>query len=1193
MLYAKLLLLVIVLAGYDVIAKVTGTTEISDSGTYYCKLYVEAGDEPETETADVFVEVPAGDVARVTVSVGSEGGSSSLYYDKRICSYPDGKMSFSRDTSFELAITVNKKSERRIPATVSYEVNFKIVVEYERKRNLTNTGMRMKQDADRGDYTDDQNTYVRFSWRNDGNEDVPVFSSAVYLDGVLKKTISCSSLAKGSSDSSGWINLGVLPAGKHTVETFVDFGDAVRGETSESDNCESTTFTVIEGVPTLKASPAELSADGEGGVLKLTIGGNVSWHAYSDCDWLTVDPPSGNGRATCSVTVKRNGSAAAREERVTLTGEGVESVVVTVSQAGMSVPTAPVLEVGRGTSGEHIALSWSVSQHALGDYLVYRSESAEGEKTLVGVTTALTWQDATARPGVEYHYQVFATNEVGSAASGVIGGYRSTGLSVSALQCDFTHSGGERQFDVTSTAAWEVASEDNWIVLLRTADSDSFALAVRKNYTGKTREGTVRVTVGCEAQEISVVQLGLGAPEAPILTASCGTRTCGVELSWTASEFAAGDYQILRASVNGGAPVLIGATNSLSWCDLTAAPEVAYHYWVVASNELAVVCGEGKTGYLETQLDVARGELAFASTGGVASVVVDANVAWFASSTNDWIRLSDGAGTGNGRIGIAVDRNATGQDRTGLVRIESASEMRTVIVRQDPAAWLDVANGRIEIDTGALVPTLTVADGKTFVGRVEDGVASFGFGYVSIGSDVTVDIRGERPLKLVSESDMTIAADIDVSGAVAGRCGGGVGGKGGKGGEAIGGEGGRGGKGGVRGRDSYPGATAWGLSGECGESGNPGNRAPGERGGDAGRAFNSEVALAGGGTGGEGGNIGDAGVSSSSSNGGSGGYLSTQTPSFPGSSTTATHEGMTAGSVGSDGGNGDVGMGGYEGSVGINDFASALGTRTLVAGSAGGGGGGGGSGGSGGGGQGGGGGGGSAAVPIFCEVKLGWNKIVSGPMDGQDGGEGGKGGRGGIGGTGGHGGHGGNGGGALVLQTAGRLFVSGGIEISGGGDVSSGTAQNGGKGALGDMGGAPSWNYSGLSAANGGNGGLGGGGGAGGAGGRGGYGAPGMVKLYGAEVDLRQAVIVADNGDGDTADGRCGAVTYLSCLSDAQLASRKPQFRHRVLEGTCREIGELLVVSAYDASVKVPAVSYLRGGERRGVGDFGCIFTAI
>ncbi|HOQ88914.1 MAG TPA: hypothetical protein PLX03_02130, partial [Candidatus Hydrogenedentes bacterium] len=378
---------------------------------------------------------------------------------------------------------------------------------------------------------------------------------------------------------------------------------------------------------------------------------------------------------------------------------------------------------------------------------------------------------------------------------------------------------------------------------------------------------------------------------------------------------------------------------------------------------------------------------------------------------------------------------------------------------------LTITSGSVVINTGTTPPFLQYGSNPAIYGQVlstgSGNVAKFNFRNVTVNSGVTVTVSGNRPLVLAASGDMRWDTTLDVSGAVAGRAGGGTGGAGGSAG--AGGNGGAGGSSGGAGGLAAPGgaggnASTWqnGVLGRGGDgsgrnSGSDGASgaagAAGTQGGTGGAGtlgFGSQGTAGAGGARGNGGspqstvNRGSGG-SASGGGGGGGAPQSVPTNGDPGGNATA--DGVNGGnaSAGAQGGSGSNGSPGLPA-----NFMAAANTLSLAAGHGGGGGGGGGGGAGGqGGGQGGGGssgaGGGGGGLAYNTWLAQCGAPVIDG-----------VGGNGGAGGAGGAGGNGGNGGGAAVLAARGILRFGGTVNISASapGSGSAGSAGQAGSGGV-------------------------------------------------------------------------------------------------------------------------------------------------
>ena len=95
-----------------------------------------------------------------------------------------------------------------------------------------------------------------------------------------------------------------------------------------------------EVTPELNVNKTEASVAAEGGSVAVQITSNVDWTAAADQNWVSVDPASGNGNATVTLTVAPNETEEARTANVTVKADKL-SKTVKISQAGKAAEPTP------------------------------------------------------------------------------------------------------------------------------------------------------------------------------------------------------------------------------------------------------------------------------------------------------------------------------------------------------------------------------------------------------------------------------------------------------------------------------------------------------------------------------------------------------------------------------------------------------------------------------------------------------------------------------------------------------------------------------------------------------------------------------------------------------------------------------------------------------------------------------------
>lgn len=99
-----------------------------------------------------------------------------------------------------------------------------------------------------------------------------------------------------------------------------------------------------EVTPELNVNKTEASVAAEGGSVAVQVTANVDWTAAADKDWVSVDPASGKGNATVTLTVAPNETEEARTANVTVKADKL-SKTVKITQAGKAADPTPEPEL--------------------------------------------------------------------------------------------------------------------------------------------------------------------------------------------------------------------------------------------------------------------------------------------------------------------------------------------------------------------------------------------------------------------------------------------------------------------------------------------------------------------------------------------------------------------------------------------------------------------------------------------------------------------------------------------------------------------------------------------------------------------------------------------------------------------------------------------------------------------------------
>lgn len=100
------------------------------------------------------------------------------------------------------------------------------------------------------------------------------------------------------------------------------------------------TVTQDASMPYLNVSPLNQNVDYPSGTTNFTISTNLNWSATTSSGWCAVTP-SGSGNGTLFATYSENTFAVTRVAEITISADGADDVIVTVTQSG----PMPVLSV--------------------------------------------------------------------------------------------------------------------------------------------------------------------------------------------------------------------------------------------------------------------------------------------------------------------------------------------------------------------------------------------------------------------------------------------------------------------------------------------------------------------------------------------------------------------------------------------------------------------------------------------------------------------------------------------------------------------------------------------------------------------------------------------------------------------------------------------------------------------------------
>jgi len=265
-----------------------------------------------------------------------------------------------------------------------------------------------------------------------------------------------------------------------------------------------------------------------------------------------------------------------------------------------AMPNPGYFEASDGTHQDRVVLNWS----AVGDaayYNLYRAESFDGTRKLLGQPTAITFDDGPDDVGRTYHYWVEACNSHGCGQTSYDTGYRSLGVPIGLTASDGTYTGWVHLYwnsvsGVTHYNVYRAETPTGEKSLLDQEPGHAYddASAV----PGKVYYYWVKACYETNCSNFGVGNSGWRAMASPDpVSASDGLYHDKVRMTWgTVPE--ASEYEVYRGTAV-DSQVLQTTIAGSSYDDLSALFGQVYYYWVKACN--SYICSSLSaydTGYL-------------------------------------------------------------------------------------------------------------------------------------------------------------------------------------------------------------------------------------------------------------------------------------------------------------------------------------------------------------------------------------------------------------------------------------------------------------------------------------------------------------------------------------------------------------------------------------------------------------------
>lgn len=260
---------------------------------------------------------------------------------------------------------------------------------------------------------------------------------------------------------------------------------------------QTVTITQAAGSATLSVSTSTLSL---GSVANSTstfnITSNTLWTVSSNKSWLTVNPSTGSGNSTITVTVEENPSTTERTATITVTAVGVVSQIITATQSkgiislSVSPSTLNIESVKNSTASFNVIsnISWSVSSDQNWLTVIPVSGSNNGLVSVIADANQ-TVTERVANVTISADGLTPITVSVVQAAG-------EASLIVSDESIDIAHSASSSaSIKVTSNITWIASSDQSWLSISpnNSVTGDGTITLTATANTGPARNATVTI----------------------------------------------------------------------------------------------------------------------------------------------------------------------------------------------------------------------------------------------------------------------------------------------------------------------------------------------------------------------------------------------------------------------------------------------------------------------------------------------------------------------------------------------------------------------------------------------------------------------------------------------------------------------------------------------------------------------------
>ncbi|HET6557060.1 MAG TPA: leucine-rich repeat protein [Prolixibacteraceae bacterium] len=446
----------------------------------------------------------------------------------------------------------------------------------------------------------------------------------------------------------------------------------------------------------------------EGSTTTVNVTSNIEWNVTSNQDWLEISPVFGNGNQTLTFTAKANQLFAARTAIVTISGQGVSPQTITVTQ-NFQIQPLKTLEV---TPGALSTLLNTDELNTISKLTLTGSIDARDFKTLRDKMPVLAELDLSGARIVAYNGSEGTYNWSGNIQ------YAANTIPVSAFSF-YNHSDGKYYGKVSLRSV---------VIPTTTITIDDSAFLGCQGLTSFSIPSSI-TSINSQAFRDCTSLSSINIPSSVNSIDGYAYLNCikltSIILNWSIPLYKPSNYYNIFDGFDKTACTLYvpyGTSSTYAsanqWKDFKNIKEMPGFMPLTFVAEIASM------------------------QGSAASVTINSDVSWTASSDQAWLTVSPTSGTGLGqKLTFTAEANAAYSPRVAKVTVSSDGIASQVItITQSPAA------AKVEMNAGSLATAFTEEELKNIKELTLTG---------------TIDARDFKTMR----DKMPLLAKIDISAA--------------------------------------------------------------------------------------------------------------------------------------------------------------------------------------------------------------------------------------------------------------------------------------------------------------------------------------------------------------------------------------------------------------------------------------------